>query len=278
VEEKKRMVEDKNKEITDSITYARRIQESIFQPESFIKRLLPDYFILFKPKDILSGDFYWVEQYPTQFYSQILDVSKPEFIIVGAVDCTGHGVPGALMSIVGNNLLNHAINEFNFVHPSHILNELNRGITQTLKQTFDDTIVKDGMDIALISYEIATKKLYYAGARNPIYYMHKNELHIYGADRHSIGYMDYMDEEIEFKEQVIDIKKGDVVYLFSDGYADQFGGEDEKKFKYDRFKKLLLSIHNKPMAEQKAILEKTHDDWKGNLEQVDDILVIGIRF
>ena len=250
--------------------------ESKSQYYHMIKKLIPESFVYFKPRDILSGDFYWIEQYPNHVYSSILDVSKPEYIFIGAVDCTGHGVPGALMSIVGNNLLNNAVNEFNFVHPAEILDELNKGLNVTLKQTFNESTVKDGMDIALISIEIATKTLFFSGANNPLYLIRDNKLIVLRGNRFPIG---NFEDEIppKFDEHKMALRKNDVLYIFSDGYADQFGGPKEKKFKYEQFRDLLLEIHNKPMAIQKAILDDTFKAWKGNLDQVDDILVIGFK-
>lgn len=263
LEKHNKLIEEKNKDITDSIRYAKRIQEAIFPPEELIKKLLPDSFIFYKPKDIVSGDFYWVEHTENK-------------ILFAAVDCTGHGVPGAFMSIVGNNLLNEAVHEYRLSKPSHILDFLNKGVSSTLRQEVENSKVKDGMDIALCAWDKKENKLEFSGANNPIYFARENQLNIVLGDRHSIGI--FLGEEIkQYKNNEMQIQKGDVVYIFSDGLADQFGGEKGKKFKYKRLRELLLSIHSLPMDEQKELLDRKFEEWKGNFEQVDDVLVIGVR-
>jgi serine phosphatase RsbU (regulator of sigma subunit) len=228
-----------------------------------VSTLLPDSFILYKPKDIVSGDFYWMAQ-------------KDGQALVAAVDCTGHGVPGAFMSIVGNNQLNFAVNVKGSLRPDEILNALNEGVTKSLRQTRLSSSVKDGMDISLISIDFKNLKLNYAGGYNPLFLIRDNELITVKADKFPIG--GYMGEKLRnFTNNEMDIKKGDVLYLFSDGYSDQFGGSDDSKFLIRRFRELLLKIHNEPMNEQKEILNQIHDDWRGNSVQIDDILVIGIR-
>ncbi|MCB8994592.1 MAG: SpoIIE family protein phosphatase [Bacteroidales bacterium] len=257
-------IEEQKKHIEDSIHYARRIQNAILPPDDFVSNLLPDSFVLYKPKDIVSGDFYWMAH-------------KDGRAIVAAVDCTGHGVPGAFMSIVGNNQLNFAINVKNVIRPDDILNALNEGVTKSLRQTRLSSSVKDGMDIALITIDYKNAKLNYAGGYNPCFIIRDNELIVLKADKFPIG--GYMGEKLRnFTNNEMDLKKGDVIYLFSDGYADQFGGEDDSKFLIKRFRDLLLKIHNEPMNEQKDILNQIHEDWRGDSVQIDDILVIGIRF
>ncbi len=256
-------IEEQKKHIEDSIHYARRIQNAILPPDEFVSTLLPDSFILYKPKDIVSGDFYWMAQ-------------KDGQALVAAVDCTGHGVPGAFMSIVGNNQLNFAVNVKGSLRPDEILNALNEGVTKSLRQTRLSSSVKDGMDISLISIDFKDLKLNYAGGYNPLFLIRDNELITVKADKFPIG--GYMGEKLrDFTNNEMDIKKGDVLYLFSDGYSDQFGGSDDSKFLIRRFRELLLKIHNEPMNEQKEILNQIHDDWRGNSVQIDDILVIGIR-
>ncbi len=277
VEEKTNLLEIKNKDITDSIRYAKRIQNSILPSDKVVNKLLPNSFVLYKPKDILSGDFYWIEQYPLTIFSDIIDTSNPEYLIVAAADCTGHGVPGALMSIVGHNMLNRALADYHHTRPSDILKVLDDGVNNALRQKEDHANAKDGMDIALISYEISKKRLQYAGAKNPLYLVRNNNLRIIRADRMPIGsYSDNGDKEFTNKE--FTVLEGDIVYIFSDGYADQFGGPKGKKFKYSSFRELLLSVHTKPLEEQKNILNETIETWKGTNEQADDILVIGIKF
>ncbi|MBN8697430.1 MAG: tetratricopeptide repeat protein [Bacteroidetes bacterium] len=254
----------KNKEITDSIKYAKRLQEAILPPDNFVKKILPDSFVLYKPKDIVSGDFYWVEEWGNT-------------ILVAAADCTGHGVPGAFMSIVGNNLLREAVNVYGLTKPFLILNNLNKNISKILHQTEELSSVKDGMDIALISIDKAGQKIEFAGAYNSLWIVRDHQLIELPGDKHPVGA--FVGEELKhFTSKEITIKKGDVLYLFTDGYADQFGGPKGKKFKYAQLKEILLANAHLSMQEQKAKLNATIEAWKGNLEQIDDILIIGIRF
>ena len=251
------------KSITDSINYAKKIQDSILPPEKQIKRVLPDGFILYEPKDVVSGDFYWLD-------------SRDGLSIFAAVDCTGHGVPGALMSVIGFNLLNQAVNEMGITKPSDILHHLDFGVNKLLRQSDGGNTVKDGMDLGLCTYDPATKKLQFAGVFNPAYIITKGELKQIGADKFPIGInVDGVTDNYTNNE--IQLYSGDMIYLFSDGYADQFGGPMGKKFKYTRFRDLLLRIHLLPCEEQKRSLKKEFVDWMGGLEQVDDILVIGVR-
>jgi serine phosphatase RsbU (regulator of sigma subunit) len=263
IEKQKDEIEAKNKDITDSIRYAKRIQEAILPPESFVKKLLPGSFILYKPKDIVSGDFYWVESYGHQ-------------VFFAACDCTGHGVPGALMSVIGYNLLNQAVHEHGIDRPAVILNELNKGVSKVLRQREEESSVKDGMDVSLCALNTKTLQLEYAGANNPLWIIRADaSLVEIKADKFPIGA--FIGEELrQFTNQTIQLQPGDTVYIFSDGYADQFGGEKGKKFKYKQLQQLLISIHNRPPEEQKAILDTTIEKWKGSLEQVDDILVMGV--
>lgn len=257
-------IELQKKHITDSIYYARRIQNAILPPNEYVKELIPDSFIFYKPKDIVSGDFYWI-------------IHKEDKIMFAAVDCTGHGVPGAFMSIVGNNQLNYAVNVRGARKSSNILDALNRGVTDTLRQQRAKSSVRDGMDIALCVYDPKKKKLQFAGAYRPLYLIRNKELFQYKGDKFPIGA--YVDEELQtFENNEIDVKKGDVIYIFSDGYPDQFGGEDGGKFLIKHFRNYLFEIHDKPMDEQKQLLDKKLLEWRGKLEQVDDILIIGVKF
>jgi serine phosphatase RsbU (regulator of sigma subunit) len=247
----------------DSINYAKRIQEAILPPDEVVKKYLPDSFILNMPKDVVSGDFYWVEPWGNK-------------ILFAAVDCTGHGVPGALMSVVGYNLLGKALNELGLSRPSLILNSLSKEIGKTLRQKGSDSLVKDGMDLALCALDVKTLQLEYAGAFNPLYVVRKGNLIELAADKQPIG--TYLEGELKsYTNQELQLEKGDTIYVFTDGYADQFGGEKGKKFKYKALQRLLIEIEGKPMEIQKDILERTTKRWRGNLEQIDDILIIGVR-
>jgi len=256
-------IEEKNKHIEDSIHYAKRIQTAILPPDKYVDSLLHDYFILYMPKDIVSGDFYWLTR-------------KDGRVYIAAVDCTGHGVPGAFMSIVGHDQLDHSVNVVGARKPADILNALNKGVTNTLRQSKSEVTVKDGMDIALCSIDYEKNKLEYAGAYNPLYLFRNNELMTLNADKFPIGA--FLGEELrQFTNHSLELNKGDMIFLFSDGYADQFGGPKSKKFMIKRFRELLHEIHPLPVKKQKEILEKTFLEWKKDLQQVDDILVIGIK-
>jgi serine phosphatase RsbU (regulator of sigma subunit)/HAMP domain-containing protein len=248
-------------EVTDSIKYAKRLQEAILPPDDLVKKILPNSFVLYKPKDIVSGDFYWMGEKNGKTY-------------FAAVDCTGHGVPGAFMSIVGYNALNNALSQFDT--PATILDSLNKEISQTLHRNSSGATTKDGMDLALCSYDAKTKQLEYAGAFNPLYLIRDNNVEQIKADKFPIG--SYFDDEPKtYTNHVIQLEKDDYVYVFSDGYADQFGGAKGKKFMYKQFRDCLLGLIGKAMPNQKEFLNSTIETWKGPLEQVDDILVIGMH-
>ncbi len=257
------LLEHKNKEITDSIKYAKHLQLAILPPDSQVKRLLPDSFVLYKPKDIVSGDFYWVEEWG-------------DYVMVAAADCTGHGVPGAFMSIVGNNLLQQAVNVFGLTKPALILNDVNKNISRMLHQSEDTASVKDGMDVALLSIKKNDTSVQYAGAYNPLWIVSDGMIQEINANKHPVGA--FLGEELkQFTNHELNLKRGDTLYIFTDGYADQFGGPKGKKFKYSQLKDLLLKINHLSMEEQKEILSNNIEQWKGKLEQIDDILIIGIR-
>ncbi|MCW3078161.1 MAG: hypothetical protein JWO32_2770 [Bacteroidetes bacterium] len=266
------IIEDQHKDITGSIRYAKRLQEAILPTVEFKDIFKENGFVLYKPKDIVSGDFYWVEE---------IKDNESSTIFFAAVDCTGHGVPGAFMSIVGHNLLNQAVNEHHQLKPSDILDELNVGLSETLRQTIEDSAVKDGMDMALcvLKKNAAAFTLQFAGANNPLWIVRSKEvpelIEIRG-DKFPIGI--FLGEELhKFNNHEIELFKGDTIYIFTDGFADQFGGSKEKKFKYKPLQQLILSFQHLSMKDQHATLNKTLKEWKGDLEQVDDILVIGIR-
>ncbi|MCE3280569.1 MAG: protein serine/threonine phosphatase [Bacteroidetes bacterium] len=262
LKQKNEMIGEKNKNITDSINYAKRLQNAILPSNDVIDSILPEHFLLYQPKDIVSGDFYWVSGHGNKF-------------VVAAIDCTGHGVPGALLSIVGHNAIAKTVNEMNITKPNDILISMNSIIKKILHQDANSDI-RDGMDMALCTFDKATNTLEYSGANNPIYIITEGQMKVVKATKLTIG---SIQEEVKYlpEHHSIPLKKGDCFYIFSDGYADQFGGADNKKFKTSRMQDLLLSINNKPMPEQKTLIHKAFADWKGNNEQVDDVLVIGIR-
>ncbi len=264
IERQRLKLEDLYKDVTDSIRYAKRLQYSILPPEELITEICPNSFVLFKPKDIVSGDFYWFDQ---------LDGKS----LCAAVDCTGHGVPGAFMSLVGSNGLNAAVREHGTVLPGLILDELNKFVSESLNKDRgnEDSHVRDGMDLSLCSIDYKTLELQFSGANNPLYIIRNEEFIIIKADKFAIGSFDPGAQNyISHKMQ---LQKGDMLYMFSDGYADQFGGERGKKFLYKNFRDELMSIHRKEMEQQRKYLDDTIKKWQGSYEQVDDILVIGIR-
>ncbi len=258
----KKTLEIKQKEILDSINYSRRIQRAILPPEKIVKRLLPDSFILYKPKDIVSGDFYWVTEWGNK-------------TMFAAVDCTGHGVPGAFMSIVGQNILNQAVNEYGLSKPNLVLNSLNKGVSRTLGAD-DENVIRDGMDLALCSLDKKQMLLEFSGAFNPLWVLRNKEIIEIKGNKFPIG--SFMDDAVQnFDNHTIQLEKNDIIYIFTDGYADQFGGPKGKKFKDKNVKKLLCDICHETMERQKEILETSINEWKGELEQIDDILIMGVK-
>lgn len=258
--EKNAEIEEKNRDITDSIRYAKRLQEAILPEDEQISDLLGDHFVLYKSKDIVSGDIYWVEKHHNRTY-------------FAAIDCTGHGVPGAFMSIMAFNLLKQSVLESDLVRPSAILDDVNLNLRKMLhKQTGG---VHDGMDIALCCYDKANGTLEYAGANNPLWLVRKGEIQEIKGDKLSIGLQS--SDSSRFTNHIVKPEKGDTIYIFSDGYADQFGGEKGKKVMNKNFRKILLDIQNLAMPEQKTDLLRKHEQWKGKFEQVDDILILGVR-
>jgi len=253
----------KNKSITDSINYARRIQNAILPPLKLLKSYFPQSFLLYMPKDIVSGDFYWVNK----LYNKIF---------IAAVDCTGHGVPGAFMSIIGFELFRKITNIEGLTRPSDILNKLNEDFHEIFKDV-DNIVLRDGMDVAFCAIDLNDMILEYAGAFCPLYLIRDNKITEIKGDRFAIGLDEINFKDQSFKNHMIPLQQGDIIYIFSDGYADQFGGPDGKKFKYRRFRHLLLNIHQLPMESQQDILETSLREWKGDHEQVDDIMVIGIK-
>lgn len=295
VQEKKAELEVQNKSILDSIKYAQRIQSAILPTEKHIKRVIPDSFILYKPRDIVSGDFYFVESVTTK--------SGDQFSLFAAVDCTGHGVPGAFMSFIGNNYLNQStkIDEINTT--GEALDFLNAGVFKSLKIKEYQELgisIRDGMDLTLCGLNHTQKKLYFSGAKNVIQILTKKEnLAIWKEQRHpfktlaspededhvlievqgnreAIGYGDDF-SKVTFKTISLPIFDGDIIYSYSDGFPDQFGGPKDKKYGSKRFKKFLLKIHHLSMEEQKEMLQQEFESWKGNAESLDDVLVMGVK-
>ncbi|MEO6882846.1 MAG: tetratricopeptide repeat protein [Bacteroidia bacterium] len=268
IELQKTLVEEKNKDITDSIQYAHRIQQALLVSKNYLDKHLSDYFVLYKPKDIVSGDFYWASHTETNF-------------LIAAGDCTGHGVPGAFMSMLGINFLNEIVIEKKIVQPDKIMNELRQNIIHALNPEDTTETSQDGMDMVLCSFNFKENKLQFAASNTPLWIIRNStdkmqvQLEEHKPDKFPIGKHDK--DKIPFTAHEIQLQKGDIVYTFSDGYADQFGGASGKKFKYKQFQQLLLANCQKPMSEQKEVLNQTIETWRGNLEQVDDVLVIGIK-
>ncbi len=255
----KNEIEEKSKEITDSINYAKRIQKAILPPDSLIKKYLKDSFILYKPKDIVAGDFYWMEP-------------KGDIVLFAVADCTGHGVPGAMVSVICNNALNRSVREYGLVDTGDILNKTREIVIEEFEKS--DEEVKDGMDISLIAFNKKTREIVFSGANNPLWIVRDGELIEIKGDRQPVGKF-YKSHDFSSHKEIL--KEGDLIYTFSDGYADQFGGDNDKKFKTSNFKKLLLSINDKSISEQEEIISSSFEDWKGDYEQLDDVCVMGLK-
>ncbi len=269
IEKQRDIANTQKKKITDSIMYAQRIQNAVLPPLSIIEKALPDHFILYRPKDIVSGDFYWMTE-------------KEGFVIIAAVDCTGHGVPGAFMSMLGVAFLNDIINKATFnrhfrtLTASNILNQLREHVILSLHQSGMESESKDGMDISLTIIDFEGMHLQFAGAHNPIYIIRANNIIQMAGDPMPIGV--YRTSDKPFTNQEFELEENDLVYLFTDGYYDQFGGTKGSKMLSANFRKYLLEIHHKPMKEQKKLLEEFYNNWKGTHDQLDDVTVIGFRF
>ncbi len=290
VEHQKKLVEEKNKDILDSITYAKRLQDAILPPLSLIGKYFPESFVLYKPKDIVAGDFYWMERVtsppaPLQMEREERGEVGREGILIAACDCTGHGVPGALVSVVCSNALNRAVKEFHITQPGKILDKTRELVLETFEKS--EGSIQDGMDISLLAIGPArtvlaggrqpiadSLEIQWAGAYNSLWYIQNGLMQELVADKQPIG---KVDNPTPFNTHSLALNKGDTLYLFTDGFADQFGGPKGKKFKYQKLKEELLTISRQPLARQKQILEKEFENWKGELEQTDDVCVIGIR-
>jgi serine phosphatase RsbU (regulator of sigma subunit) len=264
VEKQKQLVEEKQKEISDSINYAERIQRSFMATTDLLTSNLPDHFVFFQPKDVVSGDFYWAANLPNGSF------------LLATADSTGHGVPGAIMSILNISCLENAVEEKQLIEPAEILNHTRTKIIERLKKDGSAEGGKDGMDCSLIRFDLTKNQLVYAAANNPIWIVRQgNELIELVADRKPVGKGD-KDQE-SFTQHTIQLQKNDLIYAITDGLPDQFGGPRGKKFLYKQLKEILLSIANQPLEQQKIRLKETFLTWKGDLEQVDDICIIGVR-
>lgn len=261
IEEQKKILEEKNTEITDSINYAKKIQAALIPSELEFTSNFSESFVLFKPKDIVSGDFYWITK-------------RDNFIFYATADCTGHGVPGGFMTMLGISFLDEIINEKNVSEPAEVLNSLRDRIIHTLKQTATAGENKDGMDIVVCRIDLDRKSLCYSGANNSLYIYRKDSFKEYKPDKQPCGFHAQVQP---FSQHEIKLEPGDCVYTFTDGFADQFGGPKGKKFMYKQLEELVASLQYKPLKEQKSALESAFDNWKGNLEQLDDVCIIGVK-
>ncbi|MGZ3920528.1 MAG: SpoIIE family protein phosphatase, partial [Bacteroidia bacterium] len=262
-EKQKLLIEEKQKEILDSINYSKRLQDAAIPSVEYFKSLLPHSFIYYRPKDIVAGDFYWVHE---------VRKNNSNLILVAAADCTGHGVPGALVSIVCLNALNRCVEEFNLTEPAQILDKAADIIQQSFRQSEND--VKDGMDIALCLLDLEKYKGYFAGANNPVWILNGKEVKEIKGDNQPVGQQHIPKP---FTQHSFEIKKGDTILLSTDGYTDQFGGEKGKKLKTKKFKEVFPELNKLEISEINSKITSMFEDWKGNHEQVDDVLVIGIR-
>lgn len=263
VSAKNLIIETKQKEILDSINYAKRIQYALLTSEHHLSEYLNDYFLVFKPKDVVSGDFYWGS-----------GLSNGRFLLATA-DSTGHGVPGSIMSMLNISCLNEAVNADKLTEPSAILNATRKKIIRHLSNDGSAEGGKDGMDCSLLSLDFTTKELCYSAANNPVWIVRRKELLVLAADKMPVG--KHERDTVPFSQHTIALESGDMIYTFTDGFADQFGGPKGKKFKYRALQELFVSIANAPVEQQKQSVTQAFENWKGGLEQVDDVCVIGIR-
>lgn len=255
----KENLEIKNKEITDSITYAKRIQTAILPSDNIFKSFLNNSFVLYLPKDVVAGDFYWLEK-------------VKDIVLFAAADCTGHGVPGAMMSVVCHNALNRSVREEGLTDPGKILDRTREIIISELGKSNED--VKDGMDISFCALNSKTLDLNWAGANNPLWIVRNSELIEVKPDKQPIG--QHLSSN-PFTTHAIKLQANDILYVSTDGYQDQFGGDKGKKFKASHLKELILSVCTMPLEEQKKIISETFVNWKGKNEQVDDVCLIGVK-
>ncbi len=279
IAEQSHIIEQKNKDITDSINYAKRIQQAILPTDEEMKEVFDEYFVYYRPKDIVSGDLYWASATTTT----PKEGPGKKISLIAAIDCTGHGVPGAFMSIVGHTILEQTLTDHSVNNPGQALDYLTQGVIRTLKQKAgDDFSIKDGMDIALCAWDRSGNSLEFAGANNPMYLVRNGELKEYKGDKQPIGA--YIKDQKPFTNTRIDLQKGDCVYVFTDGVADQFGGPRGKKFKYKQLQQVLVDNCKLPMQDQREAIHQAIEAWmnyanneKKGYEQTDDMLLIGFR-
>jgi serine phosphatase RsbU (regulator of sigma subunit) len=262
VVERTKMIEAQKSELTSSIQYARRIQNALLPRNDEFARLFPSFFILSRPKDIVSGDYYWLGV-------------KDDVVVIAVADCTGHGVPGAFMSLLGVSFLNEILNKSVKIRANEILNQLRDQVIKSLHQTGKSKEARDGMEIALCVVDKGKNKLQFSGAFRPLYLVRNGEIHEMNGDNMPIGI--YEEDDNSFTNKEMQFYDGDIIYLFTDGYIDQMGGESRKTFRSQNFKKLLMDIHGESMQKQKDILETNYNVWKGPNDQQDDILIVGIK-
>ncbi|MCU0366393.1 MAG: SpoIIE family protein phosphatase [Bacteroidales bacterium] len=252
----------RNKDLTDSLTYARRIQEALLPAEHHIRKILQHYFIYYRPKHIVSGDFYWISERDDKYF-------------IAAADCTGHGVPGALMSMIGLELLNKIINEMKVNVSDQILLTLNDELEAAFfKEEDGRALIKDGIEMSICVIDRTTMEMEFSGAFLPVYIVRDDRLIEIKGDKQNVG---QLFNAVAFNRSSYRLQKGDILYLFSDGYADQFGGPDNKKFKYRRLRHILLTISKYPLGDQQRILDETITSWMGDCEQIDDMMILGVR-
>ncbi|MBC7412758.1 MAG: SpoIIE family protein phosphatase, partial [Bacteroidia bacterium] len=260
-----------NNEYTQSVTYASYIQASLLPSISLIKERLNDSFILYNPRDIVSGDFYW--------YADVQTSTTPHvgLQVLCAVDCTGHGVPGAFMSLVANNLLDLTVKQESVNTPSDVIAFLNKNLAKAMNKEHSEQVINDGMDIIVCSYQPTTKTLYYAGANRPLYLVKHSTLELIEIKAVKMSIGGYTPLTQEWETTTLQLESGDCYYLSSDGYADQFGGEKDKKITTKRLKQLLVQIHPLTMQEQQQALQNYFTTWQGDQKQIDDVMLIGVR-
>ncbi len=252
----------RNKDLTDSLTYARRIQAALLPAEHHIKKVIPDYFIYYRPKHIVSGDFYWISERSGKYF-------------IAAADCTGHGVPGALMSMIGLELLQKIINEMKVEESDSILLTLNRELESAFfKEEDGKALIKDGVEMSICVIDRKSMQMEFSGAFLPVYIVRDDKLIEIKGDKQNVI---QSNPGVTFNRSSFKLQKGDILYLFSDGYADQFGGPDNKKFMYRRLRHILLTISKYPLADQQSILEETIATWMRDFEQIDDMMILGVR-